>query len=174
MPIANSSKDSGEAVMKPRAPREFAKSAMNSESRGSQLRRPAHQAGACVFLIGERILARRARFQRRWTESFIEPDASLCGRTFSQPGHTRLGLLVDWYIGIGLLPSDQELRSTCGPRLRHPRHAVRLCWISRHPLWIPGRSNNWSAAVNACVRISSVLTREVRPEAAKIMARTTN
>lgn len=39
---------------------------------------------------------------------------------------------------------------------------------------VPGRSNSCSAGVKACVRINSVLTREVNPDAAKIIARTTN
>src|SRR5438270_12006224 len=39
---------------------------------------------------------------------------------------------------------------------------------------LPALSNNCSAGVKACVRIKSVLIREVRPDAAKIIARTTN
>ena len=38
----------------------------------------------------------------------------------------------------------------------------------------PGRSASCSAGVKAWVRIKSVLTREVSPDAAKIIANTTN
>ena len=38
----------------------------------------------------------------------------------------------------------------------------------------PGRSSNCSASVKARVRINSVLTSDVKPDAARIMARTTN